>query len=164
MKKLSVLFCAIALLFSSCSLIKETTFVEDNIAITLPAGFVEADGEKFDAFYVSSNYFVAYQAEDFEEFREQNLDPAAISVEEYAAASFRSLTSAAEPYEEQGLLLTEYTATTADGEPSLYLVAAIKTDGAFVTVQFGCGEAQFEKQKPEFLAIAKTVTYVPDRD
>ncbi|MBQ6824586.1 MAG: hypothetical protein IJP27_08020 [Clostridia bacterium] len=160
MKRIVTLTVLTVLLLSltACGLLKETTYIEDNISITLPAGFWEQEESDFDAMYMSLNYFVAYQTESFEDYREAGVDPAKVSQEQYAEVSFSSLDSAVEPYTSDGMTCTEYTAETEEGT-SRYLVVARKLEGAFVTAQFGCTEDRFEELKPEFLACAKTLTY-----
>ena len=160
MKKIIALLIAAVMVLSlaGCGLFpKEKAFGVNEMLITLTDAFTEADFEGYTKAFDSTNMAVFVLRDDKAAF-----NGIEISLEEYAA-----LTKAAnadrgpgEIKNEDGLVFFDYDYYGNDGTTIYsYLTAMFESDEAFWLVQFACDQTKWEKQRPEMIQYAQSVTF-----
>lgn len=161
MKRIALLLAAVLLTlsFASCGLAGEKTFEADGMSITVKGMFTEQNelNEDQNLVLISPDAGVLAVKETFTDIAAANLDPE-MSAKEYAAVVMKGNGQTGEPTEADGLTYFTYTNTSDDTEFT-YMAFAYRASDAFWLVQAYCPTEDFEKQQPDFITWAKSVTF-----
>ena len=155
---LSVLFCVLGILFSSCSWAQ--TFETNGMKITLTSNFVEKSHVEFTAYYTSKNMIVAIIKEDYYDIKQAGKDPENMTRESYLLLLRDiyggNLKNESQTVKEDGLVYFTYE-NDAFGKDFKVLCCAYKSSTSYYSVQFSCHKNDFNKLEKTILQYAKSV-------
>ena len=162
MKKILCIAISLVLVLSlltACSA-KPKDFTWSGLTITLDSSFTELETTRDSASYAAylKGYVVVISYETVESLVELKYD-ADMTVAEYAALSIEANEFDAEVQVKDGVTYYNYTGD-ADGTEYTYMATIHLLGNSFWMVQFGCETKDYKGTEAQFLAWAKTVTYV----
>lgn len=162
MKKIITLSLAvfmIAALLCSCSLLEsaEKTFTNKGLSITLNESFAEYDHINFTVAYSSAKVAVFALKEEFTLFEGTDYG-ADTTLDEYANLVIVGNSLEAEISHENDLTSFTYEAM-ANGDNFTYFATVHKTGDAFWLIQFAVKSDNYESEKDNILAYAKSIAF-----